>query len=182
MAGIGHIAVGVAAGRLYTQHTEIKTLQASRPLLSHPALWMVLLTTLSMLPDADVIAFSLGIPYHAPWGHRGATHSIVFAAICASFCTLAAHPLPLAKWRIWLFSFATMASHGLLDTLTTGGLGAAILWPFSLQRFFAPWRPIPVSPLGADIFSPYGFSVMKTELLLFLPFFVYAWWPRTQTK
>ena len=35
----------------------------------------------AMLPDADVIAFHFGIPYVHPLGHRGLTHSIVFAAL-----------------------------------------------------------------------------------------------------
>ena len=33
----------------------------------------------SVLPDAEVLAFSLGIPCAHPLGHRGATHSIAFA-------------------------------------------------------------------------------------------------------
>ena len=28
------------------------------------------------------------------------------------------------------------------------GLGVALLWPWSHERFFAPWRPIAVSPIG----------------------------------
>ena len=35
----------------------------------------------AMLPDIDVIAFSLGIPYEAMFGHRGFTHSFFFAAV-----------------------------------------------------------------------------------------------------
>ena len=46
-----------------------------------------------------------------------------------------------------------VASHGLLDALTDGGLGAALLWPFSDERFFAPWRPLPVAPIGARFWS-----------------------------
>ena len=35
---------------------------------------------LAMLPDIDVLGFGLGIAYGAPLGHRGFTHSLVFAA------------------------------------------------------------------------------------------------------
>jgi inner membrane protein len=35
----------------------------------------------SMLPDVDVVGFSVGIPYSAMLGHRGFTHSFAFAAI-----------------------------------------------------------------------------------------------------
>jgi len=32
---------------------------------------------LSLLPDADVYGFRLGVKYADPWGHRGATHSLL---------------------------------------------------------------------------------------------------------
>ncbi len=37
----------------------------------------------SVLPDLDVIGFPLGIRYGDFWGHRGFTHSLVFAALLA---------------------------------------------------------------------------------------------------
>ena len=33
----------------------------------------------SVIPDVDVVAFKFGIPYESQWGHRGFTHSLVFA-------------------------------------------------------------------------------------------------------
>ena len=33
----------------------------------------------AMLPDADVLAFALHIPYADAFGHRGASHSLLFA-------------------------------------------------------------------------------------------------------
>ena len=45
---------------------------------------LVLLAILSsILPDFDVIAFKFGIPYSHPFGHRGFTHSILFAILWA---------------------------------------------------------------------------------------------------
>jgi inner membrane protein len=41
----------------------------------------------AMLPDADVIAFSFGIPYDAMLGHRGLTHSLFFAVITSAAVT-----------------------------------------------------------------------------------------------
>jgi inner membrane protein len=35
----------------------------------------------SVLPDLDVIGFRLGVRYSDFWGHRGFTHSLVFAAL-----------------------------------------------------------------------------------------------------
>ena len=46
----------------------------------------------AMLPDADVIGFGLGIEYGDSWGHRGASHSLVFAAVAALFATALLRP------------------------------------------------------------------------------------------
>lgn len=142
--------------------------------------WSVLLVVAAGLPDVDVIAFSLGIPYHTPFGHRGASHSFAFAALCGVVAVLAARPLRLPATRLGLTVGAVVATHGLLDTLTDGGLGVALLWPFSDARYFAPWRPIPVAPIGPRLFGPDGLSVMLRECVLFLPFFVIGLWPRAR--
>ena len=168
MASLGHVAIALAARRWYDR--------APRPRRS-TALSIVGWTVLSMVPDADVIAFTLGIPYAAPWGHRGATHSLAFAVLVGLLAALAARALALPVLRTWLLATAVVASHGILDTMTDGGLGCALLWPFSHQRFFAPWRPIPVAPIGFDFISPVGLRVAATELLLFLPAIVYGLWP-----
>jgi hypothetical protein len=71
-----------------------------------------------------------------------------------------------------LVATLVLASHGLLDTVTDGGFGVALLWPFSLTRFFAPWRPIPVAPIGPAFFTPDGAMIALTELVL--PLWLYA--------
>ena len=53
-----------------------------------------------------------------------------------------------------------------------------MFWPFDLTRYFAPWRFIPVAPIGRAFISTEGMWVATVELVLFLPFFVYALWPR----
>src|SRR3954467_6741786 len=90
------------------------------------AISMVVFSALSMLPDADVIAFRFGIPYEHPWGHRGATHSFVFALFIALAAAGVARALNLPVLRTALFAGVTVATHGLLDTLTDGGLGAEL--------------------------------------------------------
>ena len=37
----------------------------------------------AVIPDADVIGFQFGVRYGDFWGHRGFTHSILFAALLA---------------------------------------------------------------------------------------------------
>jgi inner membrane protein len=163
MASLGHIAVGIAAARVHRGDDQ-------RPRWP-VALWW---SALAMLPDADVIGFSMGVRYGDPWGHRGATHSLLFAAAVAAALGLSARTLRLPPRRTWLVATIVATSHGLLDTLTDGGLGCALLWPFDLTRYFAPWRPIPVAPIGLFFFSPYGFFVATTEAVLFAPLFLYG--------
>ena len=44
----------------------------------------IVLAILPILPDLDVIGFSLGIDYGHPLGHRGFTHSLLFALLLAA--------------------------------------------------------------------------------------------------
>jgi inner membrane protein len=173
VASLGHIAVGLAAGRLYEKgERRAKTL--------------ALFVGLSLLPDADVIGFRLGVAYADPFGHRGASHSFLFAVGMGLLLGLLWRAQGRELWRTFLFVTATVASHGVLDTLTNGGLGVGLLWPFSMERFFAPWRPIPVAPLAPQaLASLYGLWVLMNELIFFSPFLLYVLWPRpamTQTK
>jgi inner membrane protein len=62
--------------------------------------------------------------------------------------------------------------------MTDGGRGVALLWPFTVHRYFLPWRPIPVAPIGIAFFSGPGMRVAAVELLEFAPFLLYALWPR----
>jgi inner membrane protein len=180
MASIGHVAIALAAQRLHRRRAPSRW-----PSLAGALGW----SALSMLPDLDVIAFSVGIPYGAPWGHRGATHSLGFALLVGFSAYVVALELgrgcgepARGRHRSALATAAlvaaVVASHGLADSLTDGGRGAALLWPFSDQRFFAPWRPIPVAPIGFDFVSADGLRVAAVELLLFAPFFGYGLWPR----
>jgi len=44
----------------------------------------------AMLPDADVLAFALHIPYADAFGHRGASHSLLFACVLAALAAVLA--------------------------------------------------------------------------------------------
>lgn len=118
----------------------------------------------AMLPDADVIGFGFGIDYAHSLGHRGASHSLFFAAIAALLATALIRP---DRYAIaGLFLFVSIASHGLLDTLTDGGLGSALFWPWDDTRYFAPQTPIAVSPIGvANFLSARGLQVLYSEMI-----------------
>ncbi len=125
----------------------------------------------SVLPDLDVIAFGLGISYRSIWGHRGFTHSLLFAVLAGCLIAwLAFRREELAAMKrsrvslAIMFSLATV-SHLVLDSLTDGGLGVAIFAPFDNTRYFAPWRPIEVSPIGTDFFSARGLVVLASEMI-----------------
>jgi inner membrane protein len=123
----------------------------------------------AVVPDVDVVAFWLGVPWGHVLGHRGITHSLPFAAVLAAVVLGAAF-----RGRAWdghraalgLFLFLATASNGLLDALTDGGPGVAFLAPFDDTRHFFPWRPIPVSPISpARFLSERGRRVLEAEAL-----------------
>jgi inner membrane protein len=162
---ISHAVVSVAAGATF----------APREVPNH--FWSLSLIC-SMIPDVDSIAFSLGIPYPHFFGHRGFFHSPFFGLLLSLFLVLVFFrgiELFSRQWFFYLiFFFLLTASHGLLDALTNGGLGVALLSPFDTTRYFFPWRPILVSPIGvASFFSRWGLAVIKSELLwVWLPSFI----------
>ena len=127
----------------------------------------------AMAPDLDVIAFAFGVPYAHPLGHRGLWHSVpfaAFAAVCVAALALPHAEGAFSRRRACVYLFLAISSHGLLDAATDGGLGVALLAPFHDGRFFFPFRPIAVSPLGAAFFSARGLAVLESEL-------VWVWLP-----
>jgi inner membrane protein len=121
----------------------------------------------AVLPDADVLGFHLGVRYGDFWGHRGFTHSLLFAAIQATLVVLIAFRRIASSERnlVWLYFFLATASHGLLDAMTNGGLGVAFFSPFDTTRYFFSWRPILVSPIGVTpFFSPRGLAILRSEI------------------
>lgn len=124
----------------------------------------------AVIPDADAIGFKLGVPYDSLWGHRGITHSLFFALLLAIVVMLLLYrtykPSEPKWWLYLLFFFVCTASHPVLDAMTTGGLGVAFFAPFNNTRYFFPFRPIAVSPIGVtQFFSTWGLRVIKSELL-----------------
>jgi inner membrane protein len=167
LASLGHIAVAFAAARAHWRRGERFGRTAA------------VLSALSMAPDVDVVGMRLGVPYGAPWGHRGATHSIAVALVAAAAVTWLMRDSP--RWRFFgLVAAAVAVSHGLLDAMTDGGRGVALLWPWTSHRFFLPWRPIPVAPIGAGLLSTRGLSVMAWEAVAFAPAWAFALWPRRE--
>src|SRR5947209_14633330 len=77
-----------------------------------------LVVTCSILPDVDSIGFHAGIPYGALWGHRGMTHSLLFAAVLAAGLALAFGRAFPPLWKLGVLLFVIIVSHGVLDAMT----------------------------------------------------------------
>ena len=122
---------------------------------------------LAMLPDADVLAFKFGVAYGSAFGHRGFTHSLLFAFVVPILLTwLGRRWFKASLLSCWTFLTVSLLSHSLLDSVTTGGKGVGWLWPWSDERFFAPWQVIKVAPFALSKYTtPYGQQVIISELL-----------------
>jgi len=142
-----------------------------------PARFWVLSLICTLLPDVDVIGFFLGVRYGDKLGHRGFSHSLLFALLIAVLVTIAAFPavrrFSKQWWALTGYFFLLTASHSVLDAMTNGGYGIAFFSPFSSTRFFLPWRPLEVAPIGVrGFFSRWGWDVLMSEAL-------YIWLPVT---
>ncbi len=136
---------------------------ATRP---QPARFWLLSALCAVLPDADVVGFAFGVHYDSMFGHRGMTHSLAFALLLAcAVVFLFFRDVPNRR-ALAVYFFLVTASHGVLDALTNGGLGVAFFAPFSSERYFFPFRPVEVSPIGlSSFFSEWGVAVIESELL-----------------
>ncbi len=121
----------------------------------------------TIVPDFDVLAFAFGVSYGDVLGHRGFTHSLLFALILSGVLVsvFLAQRDDASKPVCLVFLFLCTASHGVFDALTSGGLGVAFFAPFDNTRYFFPWRPMRVSPIGVGFFSARGLLVLWSEIV-----------------
>ncbi|HEX8328401.1 MAG TPA: metal-dependent hydrolase [Hymenobacter sp.] len=154
-SAFGHAVLGATLGKL---------------LLPERQYWpyWVAAACCAALPDVDSLGYRLGVPYDSLWGHRGLTHSLLAAAVVAASGAGVGQLVPLARrvsaGRLALLLFLSTASHGVLDALTTGGLGVAFFSPWDLERYFFGFRPIRVSPLSVRaFFGQSGLRVLASE-------------------
>jgi inner membrane protein len=135
-----------------------------------PLKFWVLSVICPMLPDADAVAFRLGIPYSSALGHRGFFHSLLFSLIIGIVITGIFFREKEFLSREWLllcgyFSLVS-ATHGILDAPTNGGPGTVFFSPLTNKRYFFPWTPIEVAPIGIKaFFSAWGMRVLRSEIV-----------------
>ncbi len=168
-----HALVGLTAAA--TAGPRIFRLSATVP----PAAWpspastrlLLIAACSAALPDLDTGLRVYGVDPDGMWGHRGMMHSFLFAALVGVLAAWlgfkAVAPLPsLRAWGIAALVACATASHGVLDLFTDGGNGIALFAPFSSERFFAPWNPLPVPMIGVrHLFTAYMGEVLVAEVL-----------------
>ena len=102
----------------------------------------------AVLPDLDAIGrsvpgFSGDLEFVG--GHRGFTHSLLFAGmlgLVVGFTTCVSPLWQGYRARLAIFIAAATAAHGALDAVTTIGEGIQFFSPLSLQRYTSWWKPI----------------------------------------
>ena len=154
---ITHSFVGLVSGSLVKRKTD-------------KLRFWILSALCPVLPDADVVTFYFGVSYRDFWGHRGFSHSFVFALILALLVVIIFFKKDKPFSKSWtylvIYFFIITSTHGILDALTNGGLGIALFAPFDNTRYFFPFTPLQVSPIGiAAFFGEWGLRVLKSEFL-----------------
>lgn len=106
---------------------------------------------LAAAPDLDTAFFGV-IPYAHFFGHRGFFHSPLFAISFAMILSFLLFALSRSSSFLATVGVATaftlaLVSHGILDAMTDAGRGVMLLYPFSEERLFLPWRPFHAPPI-----------------------------------
>ena len=138
---------------------------------------MALFGGLGLLPDADALLVAAGSEYEGQFGHRGFSHSLLFAVTAAAIVYFIARRWGNRPGFTALLAFLAVGSHGLMDSMTYRTRGIPFFWPLSDHRFQLPWRPIPPAPFGEHFFSQRGVDVMGIEMVYFLPLTLVALMP-----
>jgi inner membrane protein len=145
-------------------------ISAAAPAAGARARLAVAAAACAVVPDVDVVTLWMGVRWGHVLGHRGLTHSLLFAAVLAALVVILVfrgRTRGRGYLRLWLVLFVATASHGILDAMTDGGIGVAFLAPWDRTRYFLPWRPFPVSPIGIGrFFGERGLDIIRAEVVL----------------
>ncbi len=150
MTVFGHAALGATVYGVLRPHTATTRWGLSR----HALLLCCLL--LPVVPDLDAI-MHIWVKYGHALGHRGVSHSLLFALVFAIILAWLLQRFGYAErtrqalGRMTLAFTLLMVSHGVVDTMTTGGKAPSLLWPIQTEGVWSPKRFIPVSPMGGSL-------------------------------
>jgi inner membrane protein len=144
-----------------------------RPARSPGRRYWLAAALVATIPDIDILFVALGARYRGMWGHRGITHSLVFAIAAAAAASLwiRRRERGTPSGRLFGILLLSAASHGFVDAAMASGVGVAALAPFSAARYTFAWRPIRVpAPVDNPWLNLGGIRVTSSEVLwLWLP-------------
>jgi inner membrane protein len=162
---ISHAAVAIAAGTVFSsRHT--------------PRYFWLVSITCAVIADIDLILFLCGVPYDHFFGHRGFFHSVFFGLLVSILATKYVSNFQEGLAGAWIRYFALFfllaVSHGLLDALSYGSIGVALLSPFDSTRYFFPWQPISMVRMRVFL-TTWSFAAIRSELFwVWIPSFFVA--------
>ena len=138
---------------------------------------MVFGAALATLPDWDLISYAFAGVQDTMAGHRGASHSLIAAVGVGVAIGIAFGSRWWGRWRTALWAFLTIASHAILDLFNVQGK-VGLFWPWAYQFSTVPVRFqfIPGVLSTAELLTPKVIPVLIWEVVIFSPFFVYAFW------
>lgn len=153
---IGHSILGYGIGKLGSVNNSSKTI--------------LLCIVCVLIPDIDALGFFMHLRYSSVFGHRGLTHSILFAGLfplAILFLFYRNNSLnKKQKFRLYLLFFIATVSHCAVDGLTSGGKGIAYFFPFYNKRIFLPYHPIGGENAGqVKSVSEWLWQIVRYEML-----------------
>jgi membrane-bound metal-dependent hydrolase YbcI (DUF457 family) len=128
---------------------------------------------LANIADIDYI---FGIPVgDMNYYHHTVTHTLVWAIVTVT--AVWACGWPEFSWRGYLFVFALVVSHLLLDIMTADyskPYGIMFLWPVSLKYWHSSWQLFPASAKSTfnDLISIHNLQVILAETGVSLIFLI----------
>lgn len=166
---VGHALAGIAAAQAASGDPKRR---------GRRRFW-ALMAIIAVLPDLDVVVFMLfNPPGMVP--HRGASHSLLFAAVIALAVALVfGHFLSLSRLRLFGCAFAAYASHLVLDYLMGKGPQVHFFWPISDHGYLSPVQIVPTAYYGLSgraleqvLLAPATYLGIALELFIFVPLVV----------
>jgi inner membrane protein len=143
-----------------------------------PRVLLVAAVLAGILPDCDVLVAAFLRP--GSTGHRGLSHSLVFALAASAVLAVAIHRVAGIRFiRAWVVLALAAMSHPVLDYLMGAGPPVPFFAPFSDRGHLAPVRLLPTAYYATSL-APWltarmlvlnGFAAVL-EVLLFAPWLV----------
>lgn len=141
---------------------------------SNPVPSIFLFSTLALAPDVDFVVAPFGVD-GTPLEHRAMTHAIPFAAAVALVIGAVLGRAP-HRFTLWVSCLLALASHGILDAMTSNVPGPQLWWPFTAAHIQLVWQPIPGTRTWQEYFTWGAAPILARETLLSAPLMLAAVW------